>query len=67
MIKIKRKESPKTKAVYTKYLGEDYDFEDQTYSLITSNHIGFFDVMVVWQKGLIVSLLIVKVKQQEKK
>ena len=47
MIKIKRKESQKTKAVYTKYLGEDYDFEDQTYSLITSNHIGFFNVILV--------------------
>ena len=29
--------------VYKKYLGEDYDFSDDKYSLIISNHIGFFD------------------------
>ena len=61
MIKIKRKESPKTKAVYTKYLGEDYDFEDQTYSLITSNHIGFFDVILVlylYQPGFIAKKMV---------
>ena len=61
MIKIKRKESQKTKAVYTKYLGEDYDFEDQTYSLITSNHIGFFDVILVlylYQPGFIAKKMV---------
>ena len=31
-------------AVYKKYLGEDYkvDINDEDYSLIISNHIGFF-------------------------
>ena len=33
--------------VYKKYLGEDYDFKDDKYSLIISNHIGFFDVVVL--------------------
>jgi len=47
MIKIKKKENPKIKTIYRKYLGEDYDFEDQNYSLIISNHIGFFDVLFV--------------------
>ena len=31
--------------VYKKYLGEDYDFNDEKYSIILSNHIGFFDVV----------------------
>ena len=31
--------------VYKKYLGEDYDFSDDKYSIIISNHIGFFDVV----------------------
>ena len=31
--------------VYKKYLGEDYDFKDDKYSIILSNHIGFFDVV----------------------
>ncbi len=31
--------------VYKKYLGEDYDFNDDKYSIILSNHIGFFDVV----------------------
>ena len=33
--------------VYKKYLGDDYDFTDDKYSLIISNHIGFFDVVVL--------------------
>ena len=32
--------------VYKKYLGEDYDFTDDKYSLLMSNHIGFFEVVV---------------------
>ena len=36
--------------VYKKYLGEDYDFSDEKYSLIISNHIGFFDVVVLMAK-----------------
>ena len=47
MIKIKKKENVKIKSIYRKYLGENYDFKDQNYSLITSNHIGFFDVLFV--------------------
>ena len=33
--------------VYKKYSGEDYDFTNDKYSLITSNHIGFFDIVVL--------------------
>ena len=33
--------------VYKKYLGDDYDFTDDKYSLIISNHTGFFDVVVL--------------------
>ena len=36
--------------VYKKYLGEDYDFSDGKYSLIISNHTGFFDVVVLMAK-----------------
>jgi len=36
--------------VYKKYLGEDYDFSDSKYSLIISNHTGFFDVVVLMAK-----------------
>ena len=36
--------------VYKKYLGEDYDFSYDKYSLIISNHIGFFDVVVLMAK-----------------
>lgn len=31
--------------IYKKYLGPDYDFNDNKYSLITCNHIGFYDVI----------------------
>ena len=33
--------------VYKQYLGEDYDFKDDKYSLLISNHIGFFEVVVL--------------------
>ena len=36
--------------VYKKYLGDDYDFSYDKYSLIISNHIGFFDVVVLMAK-----------------
>ena len=32
--------------VYKKYLGPDYDFSQQKYSVITCNHIGFYDVIL---------------------
>ena len=60
-IKIKKIESPNIKVIYTKYLGSDYNFEDQTYSLITSNHIGFFDVILVlylYQPGFIAKKMV---------
>ena len=43
---IIKKKYPEYKDVYKKYLGEDYDFNDDKYSLITSNHIGFFEVVL---------------------
>ena len=61
MIKLKEKKSSKVKEIYKKYLGEDYDFEDQKYSLITSNHIGFFDVVSVlylYQPGFIAKITV---------
>ena len=36
--------------VYKKYLGDDYDFKDDKYSLLISNHIGFFEVVVLMAK-----------------
>ena len=42
-ILIKRK-YPEYEEIYKKYLGEDYDFTDDKYSLIISNHLGFFEV-----------------------
>lgn len=35
------------KNVYKKYLGENYDFSDNKYSLIISNHTGFFEIVVL--------------------
>ena len=32
--------------VYKKYLGPDYDFKDNKYSIIISNHTGFFEVVI---------------------
>ena len=43
---IIKKKYPEYKNVYKKYLGEDYDFNDDNYSLITSNHIGFFEIVL---------------------
>ena len=37
---------PEYEKIYKKYLGEDYDFTDDKYSLITSNHLGFFEVVL---------------------
>ena len=35
------------KEVYRKYLGDDYDFNpEEKYSLIISNHTGFYDIMM---------------------
>ncbi len=44
-IRTKRR-YPEYIKVYKKYLGEDYDFSDDKHSLITSNHIGFFEVVL---------------------
>ena len=43
-VKIDDKKLP-YEEVYKKYLGNDYDFSDQRYSLIISNHTGYFDVV----------------------
>ena len=44
--KIIKKELP-YEAVYKKYLGEDYSFDpNEKYSLIVSNHTGFFDIVL---------------------
>ena len=43
---IVKKKYPECKEVYKKYLGDDYDFTDDKYSLIISNHIGFFEVVL---------------------
>ena len=40
-----RPKSLKYEEIYKRYLGEDYDFTDDKYSIILSNHIGFFDVV----------------------
>lgn len=40
--------------LYKKYLGPDYDFKNQKFSLLISNHIGFFEVvaqMARWSAG----------------
>ncbi len=44
-IKIIKKELP-YEEIYKKYLGDDYDFTDQKYSIIICNHIGFFEVLI---------------------
>lgn len=43
-IRIKKRKVDYVK-IYKKYLGEDYDFSDDKYSLLISNHIGFFEVV----------------------
>ena len=35
----------KIKNIYTKYLGKNYNFSQNNYSLIICNHIGFFEVL----------------------
>ena len=40
-----RPKTLKYEEIYKRYLGEDYDFTDDKYSIILSNHIGFFDVV----------------------
>ncbi len=34
------------KEVYKKYLGPDYDFSQKKYSVITCNHIGYYEVLL---------------------
>ena len=61
LIKIREKKSLNVKKVYKKYLGDNYDFEDKKFSLIISNHIGFFDVLLVlylFQTGFIAKITI---------
>ena len=41
-----KKKYPEYEKVYKKYLGEDYDFTDDKYSLLISNHIGFFEIVL---------------------
>ena len=46
----------KCEEIYKKYLGDDYDFSDEKYSLLISNHIGFFEVVLQmsrWGAGFI--------------
>ena len=45
-IKIIKKQLP-YEEIYKKYLGEDYSFEpNEKYSLLISNHTGFFDIVM---------------------
>ena len=43
-ISLKREEI-KYEEIYKKYLGPDYNFKEEKYSLIISNHIGFYDAI----------------------
>ena len=43
---IVKNKYPEYRNVYKKYLGENYDFNDDKYSIITSNHIGFFEIVL---------------------
>ena len=45
MINLKEKKV-NCEDVYKKYLGPDYDFKDDKYSLLISNHLGFYDVII---------------------
>ena len=45
MINLKEKKV-NCEDVYKKYLGPDYDFKDNRYSLLISNHLGFYEVIV---------------------
>ena len=61
MINIKEKKVNNYEKIYKKYLGSDYDFSDKRYSLIISNHIGLFDVILVmylYQPGFIAKKLV---------
>ena len=44
-IRLKEKKIDCSK-VYKKYLGPDYDLNQQKYSIITCNHIGYYDVIL---------------------
>ena len=39
-------------SVYKKYLDPDYDFKNNSYSALISNHIGFYDALIIynWHK-----------------
>ena len=39
------KEKIEYEEIYKKYLGPEYNFKEEKYSLIISNHIGYYDVM----------------------
>jgi len=61
LINIKEKKVNNYEKIYKKYLGEDYDFSQKKYSLIISNHIGLFDVILVmylYQPGFIAKKLV---------
>lgn len=46
-IKNRPLDKEKVEKVYKKYLGEDYDFSDEKYSLLISNHTGFFEIVTM--------------------
>ena len=61
MIRVKEKKVDNYEKIYKKYLGDDYDFSDQKYSLIICNHIGLFDVILImylFQPGFIAKKLV---------
>ena len=61
LISIKEKKVNTYEKIYKKYLGDDYDFSQKKYSLIISNHIGLFDVILVmylYQPGFIAKKLV---------
>ena len=43
---IIKKKNTEYQDIYKKYIGEDYDFNYDKYSLIISNHIGFFEIVL---------------------
>ena len=44
LIYLIKREMP-YKEIYKKYLGNDYNFNEENYSLIICNHLGFYDVI----------------------
>ena len=44
LISLIKQEMP-YKDIYKKYLGDDYNFNEEKYSLIICNHLGFYDVI----------------------